>query len=98
MNKRDIEKKIRANRELLQKFSVKKVMLFGSSVRGEALPKSDIDLLVEFEPDAEIGLFEFIQLKDELSKLLGISVDLVTEDSLHPELRGDILREARHVD
>ena len=73
-------------------------MLFGSSVRGEASPGSDIDLLVEFELDAEIGLFEFIQLKDELSNLLGNSVDLVAEDSLHPELRGDILREARHVD
>ncbi|MFP4168286.1 MAG: nucleotidyltransferase family protein [Desulfonatronovibrionaceae bacterium] len=98
MNKRDIEEKIRANRELLQEFSVKKIMLFGSSVREEALSGSDIDLLVEFKPDAEIGLFEFVQLKDELSKLLGGPVDLVTEDSLHPELRGDILREAQHVD
>jgi hypothetical protein len=76
---------------------VRTLSVFGSVVRGEAEPGSDIDVLVEFEPDAAVGLFEFMRLKRELSELLGMEVDLGTPDALHPALRDDILREAVHV-
>jgi len=88
---------LRANRALLEKFHVKSLSVFGSVVRGEAGPDSDVDILVEFEPDADIGLIEFIRLKNELGDLLGVSVDLGTPDALHPALKDDILREALHV-
>jgi predicted nucleotidyltransferase len=58
---------------------------------------SDIDILVDFEPDARIGIFEFIRLKRDLSELLHCEVDLATRDSLHKALRKDILNEAVHA-
>ena len=53
-----------------------------------------MDLLVEFEPSAHIGMFEFSRLRRELSQLLGYNVDLVTSDALHKGMREDVLKEA----
>jgi predicted nucleotidyltransferase len=69
--------------------------LYGSVVRGEARPDSDVDLLVAFsEP---VGLFKFFRLKEMLEKILGRPVDLCTPDSLHPALKSGILAEATCV-
>ena len=97
MNKQQIIKTIQANRALLEEFSVKSLSVFGSVVRDERQLESDVDILVEFDPEAEIGLFEFVRLKNALSDLIGIPVDLGTPDALHPALKDDILREALHV-
>ena len=97
MGKQEIIATIQANRALLVEFSIKSLSVFGSTARGEARPESDVDILVEFEPGARIGLFEFVRLKNALTELLGVPVDLVTPDALHPALREDILREAQHV-
>ncbi len=78
----------------LRRRSVRRVAVFGSVVRGEATESSDIDILVEFEPDAPVGLFEFVRLRRYLSDLLGREVDLATPASLHPALKDEILREA----
>lgn len=82
------------NHSLLQKHRVKNLRLFGSVLRGEAEVGSDVDLLVEFEPSAPIGMFEFSRLRRDLSRLLGCEVDLVTPDALHRFLKDEILREA----
>lgn len=92
---RDVVLRILAeHREELGKFRVKSISLFGSVVRGSAGPESDVDILVEFDPDAHIGLFEFSRLRDLLSQILGRSVDLATPDALHPALKDRILKEA----
>jgi len=68
---------------------------YGSVVRSEARPDSDVDLMVEFsEP---VGLFRFIGLKLLLEKILDRPVDLCTPDSLHPALKSEILEEATRV-
>ena len=82
------------NRQLLQQYGVGNIRLFGSVARGEAWEASDVDLLVEFEPSAKIGVFEFSRLRRELSRLLGCGVDLATPDALHRMLKEDILKEA----
>lgn len=82
------------HRRVLQGYGVKSIRLFGSVARGEAGPESDVDLLVEFEPSAHIGMFEFSRLRRELSQLLGCNVDLATPNALHKAMREDILREA----
>ena len=97
MNKQQIIDTILANRELLEKFSVKSISVFGSILRDEAGPGSDVDFLVDFKPGAGIGLFEFIRLKNTLSDILGVKVDLVTPDALHPALKDDILQEVHLV-
>ncbi len=61
-----------------------KVAVFGSYVRGEAKPGSDIDILVEFSPRK--SLLELVRIERELSEVLGIKVDLLTEKSISPYL------------
>ena len=63
---------------------VLKAWLFGSYARGEETPESDVDILVQFNKDAEIGLFEHSRMILALEKLIGKNVDLVPEDALLP--------------
>ncbi len=94
MNIEAILDKLSNNQHLLQKHCVKNIRLFGSIARGEADAESDVDVLVEFEPAAQIGLFEFSRLRHELSQLLGCDVDLVTPNALRKEMKEEILKEA----
>jgi predicted nucleotidyltransferase len=77
--------------ELQKKFKVKTIGVFGSYVRGEQKRGSDVDVLVEFEEP--IGLFEFMDLEDYLSQLLGVKVDLVSKKALKPHIGERILEE-----
>ena len=88
---------IRANRAVLAEFSVKSVSVFGSVVRGDARPDSDVDILVEFESGARVGFFTFSRLQRRLSAILGRPVDLVTPDALHKAMKSRILEEAVHA-
>lgn len=63
---------------------VKKAWLFGSYARGEETPESDVDILVEFSKDADIGMFEHARMILALEKLVGKDVDLVPEGTLLP--------------
>jgi predicted nucleotidyltransferase len=81
----------------MRRFSVKSLYLFGSVARGGSKEGSDVDILVEYELGTRVGLFQFVRLRRELSNILGCEVDLATPDSLHKELRDDILKEAVHA-
>ena len=85
------------NRNQLKRFLVKDLYLFGSVARDEAIDDSDVDILVEFQPNAKIGLFQFARLQRFLSELLECNVDLATPDALHKHLKEDILKEAIHA-
>ena len=97
MKKQQIINTLQANRELLEEFSVRSISVFGSVVRDEAQPGSDVDILVEFEPNARIGFFTFARLQRRLSDILGRPVDLVTPDALHKAMKSRILQEAVHA-
>jgi predicted nucleotidyltransferase len=77
--------------QLAEKYRVQSLEVFGSYVRNEQTPESDLDVLVTFEEAP--GLFEFIDLKDRLSDLLGVKVDLVMKSALKPRLEQHILHE-----
>ena len=77
--------------DLKEAYSVKSLGIFGSYARGESRPKSDIDLLVEF--DHAPTMFEFVRLERELAVLLGVKVDLVMKTALKPEIGKRILSE-----
>jgi predicted nucleotidyltransferase len=80
---------------LLKKYGVKKAALFGSIVRGEARPDSDIDILVDIESD--ISLLDFVGLKIEIEEALGKKVDLVEYSTIKPLLKDRILGEQRVI-
>ncbi|HIH03442.1 MAG TPA: nucleotidyltransferase family protein [Methanoregulaceae archaeon] len=77
-----------------REYGVTSIELFGSYVRGEQDEESDLDVLVEFDPDRGLSLFDFVGLQQELSDRLGVRVDLVEKRSIKPRLRDRILREA----
>ena len=79
--------------KLKEKYGVKEIGIFGSYVSGEYKEKSDIDILVEFEEDAKIGLLKFVNLENYLSDLIGVKVDLVEKSALKPRIGKNILRE-----
>ena len=88
--------KILADHRLdLDRYKVKSLALFGSVARDQARVDSDIDILVEFSE--LVGIFEFLDLKEYLEKILGARVDLVTEPALKKQLRAQILKEAVHA-
>jgi len=76
-----------------RRYGVRRLAVFGSVLREEDGPGSDLDLLVEFAPDARIG-FAFIRLQDELSELFGRPVDLNTPGFLSPRFRDRVMYEA----
>lgn len=79
--------------DLCRREHIRRLAVFGSVARGEADPQSDLDLLVEFEPEARVGL-RFITIQDDLSRLFGRDVDLNTIGFLSPRIRQRVLDEA----
>jgi hypothetical protein len=77
--------------------AIRSVALFGSHVRGTARDDSDIDVLIDFDPQATIGLFEFIEIQDQLSEARGRKVDLLTPQALSKYFRDEVLPEAEPV-
>jgi predicted nucleotidyltransferase len=83
--------------DLCRQYHVRELSVFGSAARGEMRPDSDIDLLVEFIPEAKVDLIDHAGLMLDLSQLLGHRVDLVSKKGLKPLIRASILEEARLV-
>jgi predicted nucleotidyltransferase len=94
--KQDILNVLEQNRTRLQSLGAKKIGLFGSFVRGEQRPDSDIDLLVEFEPGQKT-FDNFIELSFFLEEVLQHRTELVTVESLSPYLGPYILREVEYA-
>lgn len=74
---------------------VRRVSLFGSYARGEALPRSDVDLLLEY--DEGFGIFELVTLGEELEERLIKKIDLLTKGSLSDETLASALRDAKVI-
>lgn len=83
--------------KLRSQYGVTSLGVFGSYVRGEQTETSDIDVLVEFEPDRRFGLLQFCALENELTDLLGRKVDLVMKDGLKPRIGERILQEVIYL-
>ena len=87
-----IQSVLRAHKaELLRRYPVRTLGVFGSCARREAGPASDIDILVDVR--ASMGLLQFLELQEDLERLLGARVDLVARDALKPAIGERILRE-----
>ena len=72
---------------------IRRLALFGSVLRDDFRPDSDVDVLVEFQPGTHVGL-SFIRIQDELSAIIGKTVDLHTPASLSKYFRDEVLHEA----
>jgi hypothetical protein len=77
-----------------RKHHIRKLSLFGSVLGEDFRPDSDIDILVEFEPDQTPGLIRFAGMEIELSEILGRKVDLRTPEDLRKYFRQEVLDSA----
>jgi len=73
---------------------VRQIALFGSAARGEARPDSDIDLMVEIDPKAPVGVFEYVGIVQYLEDLFSTRIDVANRESLKPLVRPAAEREA----
>ena len=80
-----------------QRYPVRRLALFGSAARGEMRPDSDVDLLVSFQPGAQVGFLTLGQMKRELAEIFHRPVDLVPQEGLKPVIRESVLAEAREL-
>jgi predicted nucleotidyltransferase len=94
MTSREALHRLNRNREKLRTHHVRHIAVFGSTARDQAGPHSDVDLLVEFEPEAPVGLFAFVKLLDFLSDVMETRIDLATPGALRAEMRDEIIGEA----
>jgi predicted nucleotidyltransferase len=83
--------------EVCGRYDIAEFAVFGSAARGDMGVDSDIDVMVEFSPEARVGMLRFAELNEELERLLGRRVDLVTKSGLKPWVRGNVAREAQVV-
>ncbi|MBD3266214.1 nucleotidyltransferase [bacterium] len=98
MNKQGVIDTLKAQEKEIRQMGVQSLALFGSVARDEPAANSDIDLRVEFQPDTQVGLFQFIELQQYLENLLGVEkVDLVTRHTVIEEIKEDIYSEAVNV-
>ncbi len=92
----DLNKLLKENREdilrIASEHGAYNVRIFGSAARGDAGPGSDIDLLVELDPDR--SLLDHVALLQDLEDLLGVKVDVVTESALHWYIKDRVKQEA----
>jgi uncharacterized protein len=87
---------LRSQHMQLSRFGVRRYGLFGSFVRNEQRPDSDLDILIEFEPSQK-NFKSFMQLAFFLEDLLGRKVDILTPESLSPFIGPAILKEVEYV-
>jgi uncharacterized protein len=92
INRTEVLSRLKAHHDELETFGVRSISLFGSVARGDAAAGSDVDLLVDLDPD--VTLFGFIRLRRRLREILGVRVDLTTEDALREQIRDTVMAEA----
>jgi hypothetical protein len=89
---KEIEEKVIS---FLKGCGAKKISIFGSYIRGEATPNSDLDIIVDLEEN--ISLLDIVGFELDLSEQLGIKVELLTEKSISPYIIEDVLAEAKVI-
>jgi predicted nucleotidyltransferase len=77
--------------EFCQRYPIHKLSLFGSALRDDFGPNSDVDILVEFEPEARISFFDMVTMEMELAEMIGRKVDFRTPQELSRYFRQKVL-------
>jgi uncharacterized protein len=87
MNSREALETLRSSEQALRARGVRRAALFGSVARGENRPGSDIDIMIEIDPEAHITVFDYVGLKEYIAGLFDSPVDVVSRDNLKPYIR-----------
>ncbi len=85
---------LRENQHRLGQLGVRHAALFGSTARGAARPDSDVDIMVEIDPDATIGVYEYVGIVQFLESLFPVRVDVSNRQAQKPHVRATADRDA----
>jgi predicted nucleotidyltransferase len=97
MTSQDIIARLRERQTVLRARGVRHAALFGSRARGDARPDSDIDILIELDPDARVTVFDYAGLKSYIAGLFDGPVDVVSREGLKPHVRAATTRDALYA-
>jgi predicted nucleotidyltransferase len=94
MNRRDIITRLRENEAELRARGVAHAALFGSRARGEESAESDTDIMIEIDPEAPVGVYEYVRIKEYIASLFEGQVDIVGREGLKPYVRSAVTADA----
>ena len=83
--------------ETMRRNQIEFAALFGSRAKGTATAKSDYDLLIEFSPQAKVGLFKYQDIENEISSTLGQKVDLVTVGGIDKHIKDEVFKSMKVI-
>ena len=93
-DRQEIIDRLRQNEAALRARGVSHAALFGSRARGDNRPDSDIDIIIEVDPAAGIGVYEYVALKDYIAALFDRPVDVVSREGLKPYVKPAVTTDA----
>jgi uncharacterized protein len=93
----DVRRLIQPDEDALRARGVTALYVFGSVARGVAKATSDVDVIVDYDPNSNFSLFDLSAIHRQLSARLGVNVDVVTRNGIHRRIREDVLSEAVRV-
>ena len=93
-DRQEIIDRLRQNETALRARGVSHAALFGSHARGDNRPDSDIDIMIEVDPAAGIGVYEYVALKDYIAALFDRPVDVVSREGLKPYVKPAVTTDA----
>jgi predicted nucleotidyltransferase len=94
MNSTEALETLRRSEHALRGRGVKHVALFGSVARGENRSDSDIDIMIEFDPEARVTVFDYVDIKEYIAQLFDRPVDVVNREGLKPYVRPAVMADA----
>jgi len=97
MDRQDIIARLRHHEAALRARGVAHAALFGSRARGDNRPDSDTDIMIELDPAAPVGVYEYVELKEYIASLFDGPVDVVNRDGLKSYLRPAVTADAIDV-
>jgi predicted nucleotidyltransferase len=97
MKSQDALATLRQNEQALRDRGVRHAALFGSLARSAGRPDSDIDILVELDPDTRMTIYDYVGLKNYIASLFDVQVDVVDREALKPHLRQSSAQDALYA-